>query len=61
MLPHITNSEAGRNKYDPAHKAIFEVYFTLPEALRAEFAQDEALLTEHVTKISGLDGFFVLC
>ena len=54
-LPHITNSEAGRNLYDPYHNCLFEVYFTLPKALREKFAQDEALLTEHVTKVSGLD------
>lgn len=53
-LPHITNSQAGVNKWDPVHKNIFEVYFTLPEPLRTRFGQDEALLTEHVTKISGL-------
>lgn len=55
MLPHITNSQAGVNKYDPAFSNIFEVYFTVPEAIRAEFGKDELLLTEHVTKISGLD------
>ena len=54
-LPHITNSQAGVNKFDPVHKNIFEVYFSLPEPLRAEFGKDEALLTEHVLKISGLD------
>ena len=54
-LPHITNSEAGRNLYDPYHNCLFEVYFTLPAAIRAQFGQDEALLTEHVLKISGLD------
>jgi hypothetical protein len=54
MLPHITNSQAGVNKYDPAHKNLFEVYFTLPEALRSQFASDEAILTEHVVKIDGL-------
>lgn len=54
-LPHITNSLAGRDRLDPAYKNIFEVYFTLPEALRAEFGQDEALITEHVTEISGLN------
>lgn len=54
-LPHIQNSEAGRNLYDPVHKSLFEVYFTLPEALRAQFGQDEALITEHVKKISGLE------
>ena len=55
MLPHITNSQAGRNLWDPVHTNIFEVAFTLPEALRAKYGQDEAILTEHVTKISGLD------
>lgn len=53
-LPHITNSQAGVNRYDPVHTNIFEVYFTLPEALRAKFGQDEALITEHVLKIGGL-------
>lgn len=54
-LPHITNSQAGINKYDIVTGNIFEVYFTLPDALRAQFAKDEQLITEHVTKISGLD------
>lgn len=54
-LPHITNSQAGVNKYDPVHANIFEVYFSIPEAIRAEFGKDEALLTEHVLSISGLD------
>jgi hypothetical protein len=53
-LPHITNSEAGRNLYDPHHGCLFEVYFTLPAALRAQFGQDEAIITEHVQKINGL-------
>jgi hypothetical protein len=53
-LPHITNSVAGRNLYDPYHNCLFEVYFTLPAALRAEFQQDEALITEHVLTINGL-------
>ena len=53
-LPHITNSKAGVNKWDPVHTNIFEVYFSLPEALRAQFGQDEALITEHVLSISGL-------
>ena len=55
-LPHIQNSQAGRNLYDPVHQNIFEVYFTIPEALRARFGKDEALLTEHVLKIGGLLG-----
>ena len=53
MLPHIQNSQAGRNKFDPVHQNIFEVRFTVPEALRAQFGKDEILLTEHVTKVDG--------
>jgi hypothetical protein len=53
-LPHITNSQAGVNKWDPVHTNIFEVYFSLPEALRTSFGKDEALLTEHVLSIDGL-------
>lgn len=55
MLPHIQNSQAGRDKYDVLYKNTFEVYFTLPDALREEFGQDEALLTEHVLSIGGLN------
>jgi hypothetical protein len=54
-LPHITNSEAGRNFYDPYHNCLFEVYFTLPAALVGQFGQDEGLITEHVQSIGGLD------
>ena len=57
-LPHIKNSQAGVNRYDPVNKSIFEVYFTLPEALRAEFAKDELVLTEHVLSINGLDALY---
>ena len=55
MLPHITNSIAGREKYDVLYKNIFEVYFTLPEAIKSEFGSDEAILTEHVLSVSGLE------
>lgn len=55
MLPHITNSQAGVNRWDYTPSNLFEVYFTLPEALRQDFGQDEALITEHVQKIEGLD------
>lgn len=54
-LPHITNSAAGVNKYDIVTKNIFEVYFTLPQGLEGTFSKDVPLLTQHVTKISGLD------
>lgn len=55
MLPHITNSQAGRNKYEVLYKNIFEVYFDLPEALKKDFGSDSAILTEHVLSISGLN------
>ena len=54
-LPHILNVESGRMKYDPVHKSIFEVYFTLPAAIQQQFAAEELLLTEQVTTVSGLD------
>lgn len=54
-LPHIKNMKSGINKYDPVHKAIYEVYFTLPEAIQSEFKQDEAILTEQVYSVSGID------
>jgi hypothetical protein len=57
-LPHLKNSQAGLNRYDPVHKSIFEVYFTLPAALRDEFGKDEILLTEHVLTVGGLDALY---
>lgn len=54
-LPHIKNMTSGINKYDPVHKAIYEVYFTLPDAIRSQFTQEEAILTEQVTNVAGLD------
>lgn len=55
-LPHLKNSFAGVNRLDPVHSSIFELRFTLPEAIRADFGKDELLLTEHALKIDGLDG-----
>ena len=54
-LPHILSVESGRMKYDPVHKSIFEVYFTLPAAIQSQFKEEELLLTEQVTTVSGLD------
>lgn len=55
-LPHVRNVQAGVNKWDPMHNAIFEVYFALPTALiEAGFKQEEAILTEQVKEVSGLD------
>ena len=55
MLPHITNSTAGRNKYEVLYKNIFEVMFTLPAAIQGDFGSDTALITEHVLTVGGLD------
>lgn len=54
-LPHIQNSEAGRNYYEPYFTSLFEVYFTIPAALQASFGKDVNLLSEHVTKVGGLE------
>lgn len=54
-LPHITNSKAGINKMEPLYKSLFEVTFTIPAPLQAEFGADIAILTEQVQSISGLD------
>jgi hypothetical protein len=54
-LPHIKNTQAGNNFYDPMHAAVFEVYFTLPVAIQDKFKDDEAILTEQVVSVTGLD------
>lgn len=57
-LTHIKNVQAGINKWDPVHKSLFEVYFTLPDALKSNglfTGEDEMLLTEQVTTVTGLD------
>lgn len=54
-LPHVRNVKSGVNRYDPNHSAVFEVYFSLPDAIKSQFAEDEAILTEQVTDVSGLD------
>ena len=55
-LPHVLNVQAGANKWDPVNNAVYEVYFTLPDGIKAEFAADEAILTEQVISVSGLNG-----
>ena len=54
-LPHVRNIKSVINRWDPNHSAVFEVYFTLPAAIQGQFAEDEAILTEQVTDVSGLD------
>lgn len=52
-LPHITNSTAGKNLLDPVFKNIFEVSFSLPNALGAS-NEEVVVITEHVLSIDGL-------
>lgn len=54
MLPHIQNSAAGVNKWEPVNVDIFQVFFTIPAPLQNEFGADVAVLSEQVQKISGL-------
>ena len=54
MLPHIKNSQAGINRQDPVYNNMFEVYFTIPAALQAQFGGDVAVLTEQVQSVDGL-------
>lgn len=54
-LPHIMNINSGRNKWDPVHKSVFEVYFQLPPSLQSIFTEEAAILTEQVTNVSGLE------
>jgi hypothetical protein len=55
-LPHVKNVAAGRNKWDPVHPSLFELFFTLPPAIQGEFSnEDVQTLTQQVTKVSGLD------
>ena len=54
-LPHLTNMQSGINKWDPSHSSVYEIYFTLPDAIHGEFKEEEVILTEQVTEVSGLD------
>ena len=54
-LPHIQNTHSGANRHDPMHAAVYEVYFTLPEAIQSMGGDDEGYMTEQVTEVSGLD------
>lgn len=54
-LPHLMNTKAGANRHDPMNRAVFEVFFTLPELIQGEFGSDAVTLTEQVTDVSGLD------
>lgn len=55
-LPHITNVQAGIEKWDPMHSSIFQVSFTVPFIMQGEYNQDELLiLSQQVVSVNGLD------
>ena len=45
-LPHLMNTKAGSNRHDPMNRAVFEVSFSLPNAISGQYAQDAVTLTE---------------
>lgn len=56
-LPHIKNSKAGINRQEPVFDNLFEVYFSIPEALtKAGYGgEDITVLTEQVQNVGGLN------
>lgn len=54
--PHVRNAEASNKYYDPMHSSIFEVTFSVPNAIQKDInAKDIAILAEQVVSVSGLD------
>lgn len=54
--PHVRNAEASNKYYDPMHASIFEVTFSVPNAIQKDInAKDIAILAEQVVSVSGLD------
>lgn len=54
-LPHIKNSAAGRNKWEPVFKSLFKAEFDLPIALAEKYGKDTMLLTEHVLSVNDIN------
>jgi hypothetical protein len=55
--PHLKNTQAGRNLWDPMHQSIFEVTFDGITTMGLVDSDDDVLsiLPEQVTTVSGLD------
>lgn len=55
--PQLRNADAGKYYWDPMHASIFEVTFSVPAGISADFGNNEylQLLGEQVTTVSGLD------
>ena len=54
-LPHIRSVKSGINKWDPVHKSIFEVAFSIPTPIQSLFQSDMAILQQQVYSVQGLD------
>lgn len=57
-LPHVTNVQAGNNRWDPMISSVFRVEFDLPALLKSAAGvtdEDRLILSEQVTDIAGLD------
>ena len=54
-LPHIRSIKSGINKWDPVHKSIYEVAFSLPIPIQSMFMEDVPIMTQQVYSVQGLD------
>ena len=54
-LPHIRSVKSGINKWDPVHKSIYEVAFSLPTPIQGLFMEDVPILSQQVYSVQGLD------
>lgn len=55
--PHLKNTQAGNNLWDPMHQSMFEIQFEGlgPAGMNLCTEDDRVILTEQVTNVSGLD------
>ena len=53
--PHLKNTQAGNNLWDPMHNSIFEIQFEGLSAMGLCTEDERMVLTEQVTTVQGLD------
>lgn len=53
--PHLNNTKAGNNLWDPMHNSIFEIQFEGLSAMGLCTEDERMVLTEQVTTVQGLD------
>lgn len=55
-IPHITNTPAAFNKYDPVHASLFKVIMSVPLSIAGEYDIFELdLISSQIISIEGLD------